>query len=108
MVFSYQQTILTALKEVNNSLIGLDKAQEVYTAENKKTEALRAYVQLIWSRYCNGQAQYQEVLEAQDMLFASEEGLASAQADQFLVLVELYKSLGGGWVVEEDQKIRLQ
>ncbi|MBM3198642.1 MAG: efflux transporter outer membrane subunit, partial [Chlamydiae bacterium] len=108
MVFSYEQSVLTALREVNDGLVGLKKAKEIYAAEEAKVQALRDYLQLIWYRYTNGQVEYQEVLSAEVKVFTAEESLAKAQADQFLVLVELYKSLGGGWVTEEDQQVHLQ
>jgi multidrug efflux system outer membrane protein len=37
------------------------------------------------------------VLEAQQLLFPAENDLARTQRDQLLVVVDLYRALGGGW-----------
>jgi multidrug efflux system outer membrane protein len=37
------------------------------------------------------------VLEAQQQLFPAQLNLARTQRDQQLVIITLYKSLGGGW-----------
>jgi len=36
-------------------------------------------------------------LEAEQLLFPAEDALAQTQRDQLLVVVDLYKALGGGW-----------
>ena len=42
-------------------------------------------------------ANYFEVLDAQQQLFPQENALAQTQLNQLLIIVRLYKSLGGGW-----------
>ena len=44
-----------------------------------------------------GVADYLEVLDSQRSLFDAELSETSAQRDQLLFLIQLYKSLGGGW-----------
>ncbi len=48
-------------------------------------------------RYRAGHAAYFEVLDAQQQLFPDENALARTQLNQLLIIVRLYKSLGGGW-----------
>jgi len=48
-------------------------------------------------RYLAGKANYHEVLEAQQQRFPAQLNLARTQRDEQLVIVTLYKSLGGGW-----------
>jgi len=40
---------------------------------------------------------YLEILDAERQLFTAELGLAQAQRDELLAVVQLYKALGGGW-----------
>jgi multidrug efflux system outer membrane protein len=48
-------------------------------------------------RYRAGHANYLDILEAQQQLFPDENALARTQLNQLLIIVNLYKSLGGGW-----------
>jgi multidrug efflux system outer membrane protein len=48
-------------------------------------------------RYRAGHANYFDILEAEQQLFPDENALARTQLNQLLIIVNLYKSLGGGW-----------
>ena len=48
-------------------------------------------------RYRGGAASYLEVLDSNTRTFAAELGLAQAQLNELLSLVQLYDALGGGW-----------
>jgi multidrug efflux system outer membrane protein len=66
-------------------------------------EALRNYARLAWVRYENGYTSYLEVLDAQSRLYNAELTYAQTQGTLFQALVNLYKAMGGGWVVEADK-----
>ena len=48
-------------------------------------------------RYRRGQSSYYEVLQEQQLLFPAENTLAQTQFGQLSAVVQLYRSLGGGW-----------
>ena len=48
-------------------------------------------------QYINGVISYINVLDAQRSYFDAQIGLSNAIRDKRLCLVQLYKSLGGGW-----------
>ncbi len=48
-------------------------------------------------RYQGGATSYLEVLDADTRLFDAELGLAQAELGELAALVELYRSVGGGW-----------
>jgi multidrug efflux system outer membrane protein len=48
-------------------------------------------------RYVAGRAGYYELLQEQQLLFPAENALVQAQLNQVLAVVQLYRSLGGGW-----------
>ncbi len=104
LVYRYEQTILTALQEVNDAMIGVKQSQKVFQADQREVAALRDYLTLSWERYYEGQTQYLTVLDAERKVLSVELDTTAAQASQFLELVDLYKSLGGGWVLEADFK----
>jgi multidrug efflux system outer membrane protein len=57
----------------------------------------RESVEVSLQRYTAGKASYYEVLEAQQQLFPAEISLAVTELNRRIVLVQLYKALGGGW-----------
>jgi outer membrane protein, multidrug efflux system len=102
-VLFYQQTILNALQETNNALIGSQKTAEQAQAQVRRVRALRNYARLSRVRFDNGAASYVEVLVAENDLFAAELNSVSSQADRLTQIINVYKSMGGGWVDLSDQ-----
>jgi multidrug efflux system outer membrane protein len=101
-VARYQQTILVALRETNDALIGAQKAGEAYEAQARRVTVLREYARLSRLRFENGSASYLEVYSAENELFGAELTAVDGSADRILELVSIYKALGGGWVDAAD------
>ena len=99
-LFRYRQVIQQAFREVEDGLIGQRKTREQLAAQFRQVEALRDYALLARLRYDNGYTSYLEVLDAERSLFAGELSYAQTKGNLFRALVSLYKSMGGGWVVE--------
>ena len=51
-------------------------------------------------RYRNGQSSYYEVLQEQQLLYPAENILVQAKLSQLTAVVQLYRSLGGGWSIQ--------
>ena len=49
-------------------------------------------------RYDNGVASYLDLLDAQRELFSAQQNLIQVRLARLTNLVDLYKSLGGGWL----------
>jgi outer membrane protein, multidrug efflux system len=96
-IAQYKETVLTAFREVSDELIAQDTLASQRVARQRQVEALREAVDLALLRYNVGRASYFEVLEAEQLLFPAEDALAQTERDQLLVVVGLYKTLGGGW-----------
>ncbi len=101
----YQQVIQTAFREVDDSLVDHRRTREQLAALGRELEALREYVRLSQLRYDNGYTSYLEVLYSQTLLFNAELTSTQVQGTLFQSLVNLYKSMGGGWVVEAENKV---
>ncbi len=99
----YRRTILNALREVNDALIGAQKKGEETAALVKRVEALRQYARLARLRFDQGVSSYLDVLIAESGLFAAELTVVRRQAEYQARMVELYSSLGGGWIDEADK-----
>ncbi len=98
----YQQTIQNAFREVEDALIDQAKSREQLTFQKKQLEALRGYFSLAKIRYANGYTSFLEVLDAERGLFNTELSYTQTQGLLFRALINLYKAMGGGWVVEAD------
>jgi multidrug efflux system outer membrane protein len=101
-VYDYERTLLQALREVEDSLIGLQKAGEQRGSQQKRVEAERKVVELSDLRYRGGVADYLEVLDAQRSLFNAELDETESMSEHVSSLIRLYKALGGGWPTEPE------
>jgi NodT family efflux transporter outer membrane factor (OMF) lipoprotein len=95
----YQQTVLTALKDVEDSLSSYQTEQVRRAALADAVTAAQQAVELAKQQYNQGVVDFLTVLDAQRAEFATEDSLA--QSDQAIStdLVSLYKALGGGWEI---------
>jgi outer membrane protein, multidrug efflux system len=93
----YEQTVLTALQEVENALVSLARTRERGEALANAVESARNAAQLAQQRYGAGLIDFQSVLDTQRSVLSFEDSLASTRADGVLALIRLYKALGGGW-----------
>jgi multidrug efflux system outer membrane protein len=99
----YQKAIQASFREVDDALIDQNRTREQLRAQLRQIEALRSYVRLARLRYDNGYTSYLEVLDAERSLFNVELTYTQVQGVLFQALVNLYKAMGGGWVVEADR-----
>jgi outer membrane protein, multidrug efflux system len=102
-LFNYQNTIKTAFREVEDALADQKRTREQLAAQERQVAALREYARFAFLRYENGLTSYIEVLDAERSLFSVELSYAQTQGVLFGSLVNLYKAMGGGWVVEADK-----
>ena len=93
----YEQSVLIALREASDALVGVRTSRDQVVAQQTQAGALRRALQLAELRYRTGIASYIEVLDAQRGLFDAELGLSQAQLRQLVAAVELYRALGGSW-----------
>ena len=100
-IAQYKQTILIAFQEVSDALIAQGTLVDQRAALTHQVAALREAVNLALLRYTAGRASYFEVLEAEQLLFPTEDALAQTQRDQLVAVVNLYKALGGGWSLSD-------
>jgi multidrug efflux system outer membrane protein len=99
----YEQTVITAFAEVSDVLTAQTKFGEARAEQERAVLAYQESVRLSLLRYNSGLAGYFEVLEAQQQLYPAEVALARVQLDQLLTVVTLYRALGGGWQLADDQ-----
>jgi len=98
----YQQFIQTAFREVEDALIDQKRSREQLEIQSQQVLTLRNYARIARLRFDNGYTSYIEVLDAERSLFNAELSQAQTKGVLFQALVNLYKAMGGGWVVEAD------
>jgi outer membrane protein, multidrug efflux system len=96
----YIRTILNALGETEDSLIAYGNERVRMERLAAAVAANRRSVQLASGLYGQGLTDFLTLLDAQRVLFLSEDALAQSQAATATDLVALYKALGGGWDVK--------
>jgi multidrug efflux system outer membrane protein len=96
-LIAYRQTIQHAFGDVSDALIGYEKLHQVRLRQQDTVSDLEETVRISTLRYKGGTTTYLEVLDGQRSLYSAELTLASARADEYRSLVQLYKALGGGW-----------
>ena len=96
-VFAYQKTIATALHDVSNALVALNKQRAYREQQEKLVAAAEDATRLARLRYGGGATGYLEVLTTDTNLFSAQLNLVSAQQGEALTMVQLYSALGGGW-----------
>jgi outer membrane protein, multidrug efflux system len=96
-LISYRQTIQRAFGDVSDALIGYQKLRQVRARQQDTVADLQEAVHLSIMRYQGGTTTYLEVLDGQRSLFSAELTLAQARGNEYQSLVQLYRSLGGGW-----------
>ena len=94
---TYRGTVLTALSEVEDSLIACRRTTERLDTLEKATIAAREAATLAQQRYQAGVTDILTVLDAQRSLLGLEDSLFTIRANRTIAYIQLYKALGGGW-----------
>ena len=98
----YRQDVQNAFREVSDSLIEYQRTREFRARQEERTQANRQAAELATIRYEGGVTSYLEVIYNEQELFGAELNLAQARLSELLSVVSLYRSLGGGWQVENN------
>jgi multidrug efflux system outer membrane protein len=96
-VLVYQQSIQQAFREVSDSLVAYRKNQEFRAQQELLTNSAQDATRLANMRYQGGVTSYLEVLDSDTRYFDAQLGLAQAELNERVAMVQLYNALGGGW-----------
>jgi multidrug efflux system outer membrane protein len=94
---TYQKTVQTAFKEVNDALVSLRENNESYRAQERYVQATQKTLELSQIRYQAGYAAFIEVLDAQRSANVALLAQVSTAQARLNSAVDLFKALGGGW-----------
>jgi len=95
----YDQTVLAALREAADALAGVRLGRDQFVAQQTQVRALSIAATIAERRYASGVSSYLEVLNAEQSLFNAQLSLVQVEQQYLSATVELYKALGGSWVI---------
>ena len=101
LLITYQNTVLKAQQEVEDSLIAFLRGQEQADFLAQAAEAARKSLNLAVRQYREGVKDFTTVLVAQQALLNEQDNLVTTLGNISTNLVGVYKALGGGWEVRE-------
>ncbi len=97
-LFQYQETVLTALHEIENAIIQERKQKERVDAIQNQLNVARQTLTESQSRFLNGLSDFLPVLTALIETQRLERQLLSDRRDLLIFRVDLYEALGGTWM----------
>jgi outer membrane protein, multidrug efflux system len=94
---SYVQSVLNGLREVEDSLSGVETQQRRSDLLAQTAQQARESYRLARIRYDAGADDLVTLLDSQRSQLLAEDGLVQAELARYTAAVSLYKALGGGW-----------
>ena len=104
-LFKYRDTVLKAMEEVKNAIVAHSQEKIRRNWLLAAVAATREAVDLVVVQYETGLTDFNNVLVTQKSLFSQQDELVVSQANVVLNLIRLYKALGGGWPVENENDV---
>lgn len=103
-VLDFKKTVLNAGMEVSNALCAYRNNREMVGYLYKQYLALSKAYDFSYELLLNGYATYLDVLSAQEGVFNAQMSLIDAVSQMISDQIELYRALGGGWDVPENEE----
>ena len=96
-VIQFRQSVLRAVGEVSDALVLLDKLKQQEQIASAQVDTLQHAIFNAQLLFRSDLANYLEVITAQANALQAELNLAAIQRQRLSAMVDLYRSLGGGW-----------
>ena len=96
-VYDFRQTVLTAVGEVSDALVTLNKLDELDSVTAGRARTLQGAVTNAQWLFTSGMASYLEIITAQQNALQAQLDLAEVKRERLEAVVRLYQALGGGW-----------
>jgi multidrug efflux system outer membrane protein len=101
---SYENTVLQAVRDVDDALVSVETYKKEHAARTAQVKAGKSGSMLSRRRYMDGVTSYLEVLETERSLFQAELAHSGTLERYLFSVVQLYRSLGGGWLAKPTAK----
>ena len=95
--YEYEKSIINAYAEVANQLSNIDNLDKNYNLKRNQVDTLVQSIDVANQLFKSARADYLEVLLTQRDALEAKRELIETKQKQVIAMVDLYKSLGGGW-----------
>ncbi len=95
--YEYEQSIINAYTEVANQLSNIDNLDKNYQQKKTQVDALIQSIDVANQLFLAARTDYLDVLLTQRESLDAKKELIETKQKQLIAMVDLYKSLGGGW-----------
>jgi multidrug efflux system outer membrane protein len=93
----YTKTIQQAFSDVSTALSQQESASSILNIQKNNIQTISRTVELSRKRYAHGYIGHLELIDAERNLLQSQLAFTDAKLAKINTLIQLYKSLGGGW-----------
>jgi outer membrane protein TolC len=95
---AFQNSVLQAAREIDDAAISVVKTREQQRLLSDSRGAAERSLQLASTRYQEGYADFQRVLDAQRALFLQADNEIANRGNYLSAVISFYKAIGGGWL----------
>ena len=103
LLVDYYESVLQAQAEVENSIVAHLKYREQLVSYRLSEKAAMSAVNISTAQYQQGLVPYDTVINTLFAHLQQQNQLATVRGDVSTSLVQVYKSLGGGWEIRNDR-----
>lgn len=96
-LYGYEQTVLTALADVETTLVSISTYRQQMLRQQELVGAENAISTMTNALYKSGLSNYLNVIDAERNLYDSQMQQVDLATQQYINYVNLCKALGGGW-----------
>jgi multidrug efflux system outer membrane protein len=97
---SYEGSVQTAFREVNDALVTVRQSAEREAALQTSEAAAKQALEIADNRYKSGYSAYLDVLDSQRVYNDTALAFIQSRQARLVATVDLFKALGGGWKAE--------
>jgi len=101
LLLNYQNTVLTAQKEVEDGLATFLDSQTQVAHLRESVVAANAALRVALTEFNLGTRDFTTVLTAEQNLYSAQNALAVASGNVSSGLTEVFRALGGGWQIRD-------
>ncbi len=103
LLVDYRNTVLQAQGDVENSIVAYLKSYQQLAAYQVAAEASRRSVAVSTAQYQNGLIDFNTVISSLNADAQQQDLLTATRGNVAANLVQVYRSLGGGWEIRDNQ-----
>ena len=101
---TYQRATLQGFREFEDALVASEKSRSRHDIQENRVKSVKNYVRLSRLQFDEGYTPYLVVLDSLRQLYDAEIDLIQARSDSLTAGIQLYRAMGGGWVMGLQRK----